>query len=87
MIATAALVSLVYCLGALHNERHDRRILFWKSLPVSDRMAVLSKVLVPLAVLPLVTAATVVALHLALLLLSIVALLAGGIALAPLWTG
>jgi len=37
-------VVLFYCLGALYDDRRDRSILFWKSLPVSDRDTVLSKV-------------------------------------------
>ncbi len=86
VIVTATLVGLVYCLGALHNERRDRSILFWKSLPVSDRITVLGKVMVPLVVLPLVTAGTVVALHLVLLLLGSAILLADGVTAAPLWT-
>lgn len=37
-------VVLFYCLGALYDDRRDRSILFWKSLPVSDLSTVLSKV-------------------------------------------
>ena len=48
------LVGAFYALDALYGERRDRSILFWKSLPVSDRTAVLAKALVPLAVLPLI---------------------------------
>jgi len=44
-----------YCLGALHDERRDRSLLFWKSLPVSDSMTVLSKVLLACVVAPLIT--------------------------------
>lgn len=43
-----------YCLGALHDERRDRSILFWKSLPISDRATVLSKVALALVVAPLI---------------------------------
>jgi ABC-2 type transport system permease protein len=53
MLATF-LVGLFYCLDALHGERRDRSILFWKSLPVSDRTAVLSKASIPLVILPLI---------------------------------
>ena len=45
----------LYCLGALHDERRDRSILFWKSLPVSDQMTVLSKAATALLVAPLIT--------------------------------
>ena len=44
-----------YRLGALHDERRDRSLLFWKSLPVSDSMTVLSKVLLAAVVAPLIT--------------------------------
>jgi len=43
-----------YCLGALHDERRDRSILFWKSLPVSDAQTVLSKAVIALLVVPLI---------------------------------
>ncbi|MBA5635804.1 hypothetical protein H3H37_01890 [Duganella sp. LX20W] len=46
-----------YCLGALHDERRDRSILFWKSLPISDRATVLSKVALALVVAPLIVIA------------------------------
>jgi ABC-2 type transport system permease protein len=44
-----------------HAERRDRSILFWKSLPVSDLMTVLSKAAIPIAVTPVVTFALIVA--------------------------
>src|SRR5437762_3121985 len=44
LIFTAFIVGVFYCLDALHSERRDRSILFWKSLPVSDLTTVLSKV-------------------------------------------
>lgn len=43
-----------YCLGAMFEERRDRSILFWKSLPVSDQMTVLSKAVMALVVAPLI---------------------------------
>ncbi len=49
---TTVLVGAFYCLDALHGERRDRSILFWKSLPVSDLTTVLSKATIPLVVLP-----------------------------------
>jgi ABC-2 type transport system permease protein len=42
-----------YLLDCLYAERKDRSILFWKSLPVSDRLTVLSKLLVALVLVPL----------------------------------
>ncbi|HEX2202630.1 MAG TPA: hypothetical protein VHG91_05015 [Longimicrobium sp.] len=85
MLATAFIVAAYYSLEALGGERRDRSILFWKSLPVSDRTTVLAKATVPLVVLPLVTFAAIVAMHLALLLLSTVALVVQGYSAAPLW--
>lgn len=37
------LISVFYCAGSLYDERKDRSILFWKSLPISDTSTVLSK--------------------------------------------
>jgi len=54
-LLTAVIFS--YCLGALHDERRDRSILFWKSLPVSDGMTVLSKAITAMLVAPLITMA------------------------------
>ncbi len=42
-----------YLLSSLFDERKDRSILFWKSLPVSDGATVASKLLVALVVVPL----------------------------------
>src|SRR6185312_9302365 len=53
LMLTIILISVFYCLDALHSERRDRSILFWKSLPVSDVTTVLAKASIPLIVLPL----------------------------------
>jgi ABC-2 type transport system permease protein len=51
-----------YLQDCLYQERKDRSILFWKSLPVSDAATVLSKLLVGLVIVPLgVYALTVIA--------------------------
>lgn len=47
-----AVIAFFYCLSAMHDERRDRSILFWKSLPVSDAQTVLSKVLTAAVVIP-----------------------------------
>ena len=47
LMATMMIVGIFYCLDALHGERRDRSILFWKSLPVSDLTTVLSKAVIP----------------------------------------
>ncbi len=46
-------VAFFYCLGALYDDRRDRSVLFWKSLPVSDTSTVLSKVATATLVIPL----------------------------------
>jgi ABC-2 type transport system permease protein len=51
MFATL-LVGFFYSYDALYGERRDRSVLFWKSLPVSDRTTVLSKATIPIVVLP-----------------------------------
>src|SRR6266480_5439910 len=70
LMLTQLLVGAFYCLDALHGERRDRSILFWKSLPVSDLTTVLSKASIPLVVLPLIAFAIIVATQADMLLLS-----------------
>lgn len=60
-------VLFFYLLGALYDERKDRSVLFWKSLPVSDTATVLSKVASALLVAPLLAFAITVLAQLALL--------------------
>ena len=54
-MVTTFVSAIFYCLDALHGERRDRSMLFWKSLPVSDVTTVLAKASVPLVILPLLT--------------------------------
>jgi len=86
MMLTGIVVSVFYCLDALHSERRDRSILFWKSLPVSDLTTVLSKASIPLVVLPLLTFAITVAMQWLMLLLSSAVLLVSGLSVPTLWT-
>ena len=80
LIFTAFIIGVFYCLDALHGERRERSILFWKSLPVSDLTTVLSKVSVSLVVLPLVTFAITIVTQFIMLLISTAALLPSGLA-------
>ena len=86
MMLTGIVVSVFYCLDALHTERRDRSILFWKSLPVSDVTTVLAKACIPLVILPLLTFAITVAMQGIMLLLSSAVLLVSGLNVATLWT-
>ncbi len=47
-------VVFFYLLGALYDDRRDRSILFWKSLPVSDTSTVLSKIVAAVIVAPVI---------------------------------
>src|SRR5579859_7604369 len=86
MMLTCIIVSVFYCLDALHSERRDRSILFWKSLPVSDLTTVLSKVAIPLVVLPLLSFAITLVTQFIMLLLSSAVLLGSGLSVAALWS-
>ena len=70
LLLMMSIIAFFYCLGALHDERRDRSILFWKSLPVSDTETVLSKMLTAILVAPLIT--MVLATFVSILLLLIV---------------
>jgi ABC-2 type transport system permease protein len=86
LILTAFVVGLFYCLDALYGERRERSILFWKSLPVSDRTTVLSKASVPLIVLPLVTFVIILATQFAMMLWTSLLLITHGMSPASTWT-
>ncbi|HSN69546.1 MAG TPA: ABC transporter permease [Thermoanaerobaculia bacterium] len=78
LIVTGLIVAIFYCLDALHGERRDRSLLFWKSLPVSDRTTVLSKAAIPFLIIPAIVFAVVMTVQLLMLLLSSAVLLANG---------
>ncbi|MGH8855046.1 MAG: hypothetical protein ACREWI_12290 [Telluria sp.] len=67
-----SVVVFFYCLSALHDDRRDRSILLWKSLPLSDRDTVMSKVVTALCVAPMITIAIAVATALVLLVVGMV---------------
>ena len=50
-----ALTTFFACLNSLYDERKDRSVLFWKSLPVSDGATVVSKTALALVIAPLIT--------------------------------
>ncbi len=85
MIFTVFIVGAFYCLDALHGERRDRSILFWKSLPVSDLTIVLSKSIIPLVVLPLLVFAITVCVQVIMLFMSSVNLVMHGVSPATTW--
>jgi ABC-2 type transport system permease protein len=85
LMLTYVVVAVIYCLAALHTERSDRSILFWKSLPVSNSTTVIAKAVIPVVILPLVTFAIIVVTHIVMLLAGSAVLLGRGIEVGPLW--
>lgn len=85
VIVIMSVVAVFYCLAALHGERQDRSIQFWKSLPVSDLTTVLAKFAVPAAVMPAIAVAVAMAAQVVILVLSTVVVLLNGIDPNLLW--
>ena len=86
LLIAAFVVGVFYSLDALYGERRDRSILFWKSLPVSDLTAVLSKASIPLVVLPVLVFVITVTTNLVMVLISTAVLVLSGINPMTLWT-
>ena len=84
-MATFIFVAFFYCLDALYGERRDRSILFWKSLPVSDLMTVLSKAVIPIFILPLLTFTITFVMQVIMLLLSSAVIAGSGQSVAMFW--
>ena len=81
-----AFVVFFYCLGSLYDERKDRSVLFWKSLPVSDTETVLSKVASATLMAPVMaTVAGVITMIGFLALISAVVLIHGGNPYTLIW--
>jgi ABC-2 type transport system permease protein len=85
MMLTGIVVSVFYCLDALHGERRDRSVFFWKSMPVSDLTTVLAKASIPLFVLPLIVVTVTIAMQWLMLLFSSAVVLASGMSVGELW--
>ncbi len=68
-----------YLLGALYDERKDRSILFWKSMPVSDWLTVGSKLAAGLVLAPAIYLAFTMLAHLILATMASIAALGQGI--------
>ena len=79
-------VMFFYCIGALYDERKDRSVLFWKSLPVSDGETVLSKVVSATVTVPLLATLVSIATMLVFaLMLSVMVMAHGGNPWELLW--
>lgn len=80
-------VLFFYLLGSLHDDRKDRSILFWKSMPVSDFSTLLSKYLSAAVVAPVIAWIGVVVLQLLMLLMFTAFFLSYGVKqYTMLWT-
>lgn len=86
ILFVGVLVAVFYSADALNGERRDRSILFWKSMPVSDRVTVLSKALVAIALTPLIAYACALAAQLVMLAVSTAVLAAKGIDPGAQWS-
>lgn len=78
-------VAVLFSLGSLYNERRDRSVLFWKSLPVSDLTTVLAKAAIPILVLPAVVFVVIVAASLLVFVVSTMVVMTSGVAPQALW--
>jgi len=85
ILLTGFVVAAFYCIDALYAERRDRSILFWKSLPVSDRTTVLAKFATATVVQPAVACAIAAAAVVVILLGAGAVLATGGVSPGPLW--
>ncbi|WP_246606493.1 hypothetical protein [Novilysobacter antarcticus] len=79
-------VVFFYCLGSLYDDRKDRSVLFWKSLPISDAQTVLSKVVSATLIAPTLAVAMALATMVGfMLLLSAMVMAHGGNPIELLW--
>ncbi len=70
MLVVLVLVTVNYLLGCLYNDRKDRSILFWKSMPVSEWEEVLARLAVALVAAPAVFIAVSMLLQVVFILLA-----------------
>jgi len=81
-----AFVLFFYLIGSLYDDRRDRSVLFWKSLPISDFSTVASKVITAAFTAPLLAFVVTVILQLSILIfLSLFLLLHGANPLVLWW--
>jgi len=80
------IVAFFYTLDALHSERRDRSILFWKSLPVSDTGTVLSKLFVATLGISAIAFVFTMVTHVLLTVATSIYLLANGVSAGLAWS-
>ncbi|WAC64194.1 ABC transporter permease [Pseudoxanthomonas sp. SL93] len=74
-----AFVVFFYALGTLYDDRRDRSVLFWKSLPVSDSHMVLSKLAWALLLAPLLAVGVGVLIGVAMWIISALTITVNGL--------
>jgi len=79
-------VLFFYGVGALFNDRADRSVLFWKSLPISDSETVLAKVVAMTVIAPVLAVGALIALDLGFLIVLSLWVLAHGVNPMLLWS-
>ncbi len=79
------IVMFFYLLDSLYGERKDRTILFWKSLPVSNKQTVLSKLTIAIIIIPVIIFLTTVLANLITLLLQSLLLYRNQYSASILW--
>ena len=79
-------IVLYYLMVSLYGERKDRSILFWKSMPVSDALTVISKLLAATIMVPVIYLAFVAITNLLLLITASLAALGSEVSIfTTLW--
>lgn len=74
LLVVMAIIIFFYCLGALFDDRRDRSILFWKSLPVSDFQTVMSKLVTASLIVPVIFIMCAIAMSFVMLMIVSIAL-------------
>ena len=72
-IAIGFIVQIYYFVTCLFDERRDQSVMFWRSLPVSDKMTIASKVLTGAIVIPVIFFGAATLLMLLMLVLAVIA--------------
>ena len=85
LLVALPFVMVSYALGALYDERKNKSILFWKSLPISDTRVVMSKLATVLIALPTIFMVVAIVHSIAALTVITLSAAAAGISLWSVW--
>lgn len=76
--AVLSFVVFFYLLGSLYDDRKDRSILFWKSMPASDTLTVASKLLAAMLIAPVMFWLVFIVTQIAMMLIASIMVMAVG---------